>query len=80
MTSGSAIASTSSSVFTGMNVMPFVTSAGRSSTSIMFCSGSTNVVTPMRRAASDFSRMPPTGSTSPDSVISPVIATSARTF
>ena len=34
---------------------------------------------PMRRAASIFSRMPPTGSTSPDNVISPVIATSERT-
>ena len=34
---------------------------------------------PIRRAASVFSRMPPTGSTSPESVISPVIATSDRT-
>ena len=34
---------------------------------------------PSRRAASVFSRMPPTGSTSPDNVISPVIATSDRT-
>ena len=34
---------------------------------------------PWRRAASAFSRMPPTGSTSPESVISPVIATSDRT-
>ena len=34
---------------------------------------------PWRRAASAFSRMPPTGSTRPESVISPVIATSAST-
>ena len=34
---------------------------------------------PWRRAASTFSLMPPTGSTRPDSVISPVIATSPRT-
>ena len=34
---------------------------------------------PSRRAASAFSLMPPTGSTSPVSVISPVIATSSRT-
>ena len=35
--------------------------------------------TPWRRAARAFSRMPPTGSTRPDSVISPVIATSGST-
>ena len=35
--------------------------------------------TPARRAASTFSLMPPTGSTRPESVISPVIASSART-
>ena len=34
---------------------------------------------PARLAASTFSLMPPTGSTLPDSVISPVIATSPRT-
>ena len=34
---------------------------------------------PTRRAASTFSLMPPTGSTRPDSVISPVIAMSPRT-
>ena len=34
---------------------------------------------PIRRAASTFSLIPPTGSTLPDSVISPVMATSART-
>ena len=34
---------------------------------------------PARRAASTFSLMPPTGSTLPESVISPVIATSLRT-
>ena len=38
-----------------------------------------NVLMPCRRAASAFSRMPPTGSTSPLNVISPVIATSSRT-
>ena len=37
------------------------------------------VLMPCRRAASVFSRMPPTGSTSPDNVISPVMATSDRT-
>jgi hypothetical protein len=37
------------------------------------------VLMPDRRAASAFSRMPPTGSTRPLSVISPVIATSWRT-
>ena len=37
------------------------------------------VLMPWRRAASAFSRMPPTGSTRPESVISPVIATSDRT-
>ena len=36
-----------------------------------------NVLMPWRRAASAFSRMPPTGSTRPLSVISPVIATSS---
>ena len=35
--------------------------------------------TPWRRAARAFSRMPPTGRTRPDSVISPVIATSGST-
>ena len=34
---------------------------------------------PTRRAASTFSLMPPTGSTRPESVISPVIAMSPRT-
>ena len=34
---------------------------------------------PRRSAASTFSRTPPTGSTRPRSVTSPVIATSART-
>ena len=45
----------------------------------MFASGRMTVLMPWRRAASAFSRMPPTGSTSPESVISPVIATSGRT-
>ena len=44
-----------------------------------FCLGRITSRMPTRRAASTFSLMPPTGSTRPDSVISPVIAMSPRT-
>ena len=44
-----------------------------------FCFGRMTSWIPARRAASTFSLMPPTGSTRPDSVISPVIARSPRT-
>ena len=44
-----------------------------------FCRGRMTSRRPTRRAASTFSLMPPTGSTRPDSVISPVIARSPRT-
>jgi hypothetical protein len=44
-----------------------------------FCRGRMTSRMPARRAASTFSLTPPTGSTRPDSVISPVIAMSPRT-
>src|SRR5207248_1792119 len=44
-----------------------------------FCRGRMTSLTPTRRAARTFSLMPPTGSTRPDRVISPVIAMSPRT-
>src|SRR4029077_235998 len=44
-----------------------------------FCFGRITSLMPRRRAASTFSLMPPTGSTRPDNVISPVISTSLRT-
>ena len=47
--------------------------------SLAFSSGISTVLMPPRCAASSFSFRPPIGSTSPRSVISPVIATSART-
>ena len=46
--------------------------------SLRFFAGSITVLMPARMAASTFSLMPPTGSTSPRSVISPVIAVSLR--
>ncbi len=48
-------------------------------TSLRLRSGSTTRLMPARWAASTFSLMPPTGSTVPRRVISPVIATSPRT-
>ena len=54
-------------------------SAGTSRRSGTFLRGSTTVRIPARSAASAFSRTPPTGSTRPRSVTSPVIATSWRT-
>ena len=59
--------------------MSFFRSGGSSSRSASLRAGRMNVLMPCRRAASAFSRMPPTGSTRPRSVISPVIATSSRT-
>ena len=44
-----------------------------------FSPGAMTLLTPLRCAASAFSLRPPIGSTSPVSVISPVIATSSRT-
>ena len=55
------------------------TSSGSSARSDSLSAGRMNVLIPKRLAASAFSRMPPTGNTSPLSVISPVIATSCRT-
>ena len=52
---------------------------GSSARSGSLRAGRMNVLMPWRRAASAFSRMPPTGSTRPLNVISPVIATSSRT-
>jgi len=49
-------------------------------TSRLFSRGRTIVVILAARAARTFSLTPPIGSTSPRSVISPVIATSRRTF
>src|ERR1700678_348363 len=59
---------------------PSVSSGVRfSSTSWRFSAGRMMVVTPARRAARNFSLMPPTGSTLPLRVISPVMAVSGRT-
>src|SRR4029078_9156029 len=52
--------------------------SGISMTSLRLRSGRTTRLMPPRCAARNFSLMPPTGSTSPRSVISPVIATSLR--
>ena len=54
-------------------------SPGMSSRSLSLRAGSITVVMPARSAASTFSLMPPTGSTSPRRLISPVIAMSLRT-
>ena len=70
---------TCSRVSTGTNVMSRRISSGSSARSGSLSAGRMTVLMPNRRAASAFSRMPPTGSTSPLSVISPVIATSCRT-
>ncbi len=53
--------------------------SGISARSFTFSSGISTVVMPPRCAASSFSLRPPIGSTSPRRVISPVMATSART-
>ena len=58
------------------NSSPFTRCAGISSTSRRLRSGNTTRWMPARLAASTFSLMPPTGSTFPRRVISPVIATS----
>src|SRR6266516_7595801 len=55
------------------------TSAGTSAQSLRFGSGIMTCLIPARLAASTFSLMPPTGSTRPRKLISPVIATSERT-
>ena len=71
-----AFSSTSRMVRTGTNSSWRRSSFGISSTSRRHGSGMITVFTPARRAASAFSRTPPTGRTRPRSVISPVIATS----
>ena len=76
---GSAAASTSPRVRAKTKVMSRRRSGGMSTRSGSFNAGRITVLMPRRRAARAFSRMPPTGSTSPLSVISPVIATSSRT-
>src|SRR5262249_45618768 len=76
---GNAVASTCSSVSTGTNRIVSLTSGVTSARSGSLRAGRTNVLLPKRRAASAFSRIPPTGSTRPLSVISPVIATSSLT-
>src|SRR6185295_4518130 len=55
------------------------TSAGTSPQSLRFCSGRMTRLIPARFAARTFSLMPPTGSTRPRKLISPVIAVSERT-
>ena len=55
------------------------TSSGRSSRSLRLSCGMMTRLMPARWAASSFSLIPPTSSTRPFSVISPVIATSCRT-
>ena len=58
---------------------PSMAAALISATSFSFFCGRITVSMPARLAASTFSLMPPTGSTSPRSVISPVMATVWRT-
>src|SRR5439155_13685622 len=76
---GNATLSASSSVSTGTNRMSSFTSRGSSASSGSLRAGRMKCLMPYRRAASAFSRMPPTGSTSRLSVISAVIATAFRT-
>ena len=59
---------------------PFVISVEISSTSLSFFAGTSTVFIPAFLAARSFSFKPPIGSTRPRSVISPVMARSARTF
>src|SRR5581483_1401705 len=75
----SASRSTSSAASTKMNRSWRRSSSGTSARSRSFRAGRTTVVSPARWAARTFSLMPPTGSTAPRSVISPVMATSLRT-
>ena len=58
---------------------PARVSGGSSSRSLSFSRGKMTRLSPARCAASDFSRMPPIGSTWPVSVISPVMPTSSAT-
>ena len=75
----SANCSTSSIHLTGLiSSLPLMLS-GISARSFTFSCGISTVRIPPRCAASSFSLRPPIGSTSPRSVISPVMATSART-
>ena len=59
--------------------MAFLMLSGISARSLTFSSGISAVRMPPRTAASSFSLRPPIASTSPRSVISPVMATSQRT-
>ncbi|MNT33175.1 hypothetical protein D3C72_1690870 [compost metagenome] len=59
--------------------MALLTLSGISARSLTFSSGISTVLMPPRSAASSFSFRPPIAVTSPRSVISPVMATSART-
>src|SRR5208337_2370168 len=70
------LGTTSSSVSTSRNVRSALTSGGSSTRSFSLCRGMSNVRIPARRAARILSRTPPTGSTRPVSVTSPVIASS----
>ncbi len=60
------------------NFRSFFAFSGTSSRSFSFFLGKMTVWIPARRAASTFSLIPPTGSTVPRSVISPVMAISLR--
>ena len=62
-----------------MNSSASRASGGSSSRSGSFSRGKITRFSPARWAASDFSRMPPIGSTWPVSVISPVMPTSSAT-
>ena len=66
-------------IFTNTIFRPFLISGEISSISFSFFFGTQMVLIPAFLAASVFSFSPPIGSTRPRSVISPVIATSART-
>jgi hypothetical protein len=70
---------TSSIQRTGTIFICCETDFGISTRSFRFSSGMSTVRMPPRMAASNFSFSPPIGSTRPRKVISPVIATSART-
>src|SRR5229473_954673 len=70
---------TSSTRAAKMKCSPFFTSSGTSVRSLRLPSGSTTVLMLARCAAITFSLMPPTESTLPRRVISPVMATSCRT-
>ena len=76
ITGDSASANTSSIVSMAINSSFSRTSSGMSSTSFRFAAGNMSARNPARYAASAFSRMPPTGSTLPRRLTSPVMATS----